>query len=79
MALVSLLEGFLGIENKSSTIICSSSSKTRFGMDSERLGIALRILELDLFCIWLPYEVIKRIVSIPPHHVGGEDRVIWSR
>lgn len=35
--------------------------------------------DLDLFCLWLPEEMIQRIVSIPPPHpFMGHDRVIWS-
>ncbi|MFQ6621952.1 hypothetical protein Gotur_001504 [Gossypium turneri] len=35
---------------------------------------------LDLFLIWLPDEVINRIVSVPPPHPdSGSNRVIWAR
>ncbi|KAA3485757.1 reverse transcriptase [Gossypium australe] len=35
---------------------------------------------IDMLNIWLPEEIIKRILSIPPPHPAeGEDRIIWAR
>ncbi|KAH1090779.1 hypothetical protein J1N35_018036 [Gossypium stocksii] len=35
---------------------------------------------LDLVRLWLPEDIIARIVSIPPPHPGGGiDRIIWAR
>ncbi|KAH1074538.1 hypothetical protein J1N35_026866, partial [Gossypium stocksii] len=34
---------------------------------------------VDLLHIWLPDDVIKRIVSIPPpHSTGCKDNIIWA-
>ncbi|KAH1039675.1 hypothetical protein J1N35_041418 [Gossypium stocksii] len=34
---------------------------------------------LELFHVWLPEDVINRIISIPPlHPVAGSDRAIWA-
>ncbi|MBA0618519.1 hypothetical protein Godav_027850 [Gossypium davidsonii] len=33
---------------------------------------------MDLFQVWLPDDVIRRIVSIhPPHHLSGPDKIAW--
>ncbi|KAH1107081.1 hypothetical protein J1N35_010849 [Gossypium stocksii] len=33
----------------------------------------------DIFRLWLPEEIIRRIVGIPPHHSSaGVDRIIWG-
>ncbi|KAH1039641.1 hypothetical protein J1N35_041384 [Gossypium stocksii] len=35
---------------------------------------------VDLLHIWLPDDIIRCIVSIPPLHlISGEDRIIWAR
>ncbi|KAA3486170.1 reverse transcriptase [Gossypium australe] len=35
---------------------------------------------IDMLSIWLPEDIIKRILSIPPPHPAeGEDRIIWAR
>lgn len=37
------------------------------------------IWNLDLFRLWLPEEVIRRIEGIPPpHSATGVDRIIWG-
>ncbi|KAL1073823.1 hypothetical protein V6Z11_D11G249500 [Gossypium hirsutum] len=35
---------------------------------------------MDLFQVWLPDDVIRRIVSIhPPHPLSGPDKIVWVR
>ncbi|KAA3488057.1 RNA-directed DNA polymerase (Reverse transcriptase) [Gossypium australe] len=35
---------------------------------------------IDMLNIWLPEDIIKRILSIPPPHPAeGDDRIIWAR
>ncbi|KAA3453419.1 reverse transcriptase [Gossypium australe] len=54
---------------------------SRLNMDSTPKDWVLQegCWNIDMLKIWLPDDIIKRILSIPPPHpTEGEDRIIWA-
>ncbi|KAA3460126.1 reverse transcriptase [Gossypium australe] len=55
---------------------------SRLNMDSTLKDWVLQegCWNIDMLKIWLPEDIIKRILSIPPPHPAeGEDKIIWAR